>query len=76
MNNIHLYFFLFSRSGVCKLWSVPDCNLLQTLNGHNCNSSSIVFHPQATISLDSNVVNLVSAGFDGSVKLWNLEKLV
>lgn len=25
--------FVFDRSGLCKLWSVPDCNLLHTLRG-------------------------------------------
>ena len=23
----------FSRSGLCKLWSVPDCELIRTLKG-------------------------------------------
>jgi U4/U6 small nuclear ribonucleoprotein PRP4 len=34
---------------------------------------SIVFHPESTISLDSKLLNLVSTGFDGTVKLWSLE---
>jgi U4/U6 small nuclear ribonucleoprotein PRP4 len=61
-----------SWSGVCKLWTVPDCNVVRTYNGHNCNASSIVFHPQSTLTQDESALNLVSTGFDGSVRLWNL----
>jgi len=41
-----------SWSGLCKLWSVPDCTLLRTLQGHNCNVGCIIFHPKATITED------------------------
>lgn len=41
-----------SWSGLCKLWSVPDCTLLRTLQGHNCNVGCIVFHPKATLTED------------------------
>lgn len=41
-----------SWSGLCKLWSVPDCTLLRTLNGHSCNVGCIIFHPKATITED------------------------
>uniref|UniRef100_A0A8C4KVX3 Pre-mRNA splicing tri-snRNP complex factor PRPF4 n=1 Tax=Dromaius novaehollandiae TaxID=8790 RepID=A0A8C4KVX3_DRONO len=60
-------------SGLCKLWSVPDCNLVHTLRGHNTNVGAIVFHPKATVSLDKKDVNLASCAADGSVKLWSLE---
>ena len=63
-----------SWSGVCKLWTVPDCKLVKTLVGHSCNASSIVFHPQSTLSLDTKSLNLVTTAFDGTVKLWNLEE--
>lgn len=63
-----------SWSGLCKLWSVPDCNLIKTFTGHPTNSSSIVFHPESTLTLDPKVLNLVSTAFDGSVKYWSLEK--
>ncbi|CAH2101529.1 unnamed protein product [Euphydryas editha] len=36
-----------SWSGLVKVWSVPDCKLLQTLVGHTCNVSAAVFHPDA-----------------------------
>ncbi|XP_068190494.1 U4/U6 small nuclear ribonucleoprotein Prp4 [Antennarius striatus] len=62
-----------SWSGLCKLWSVPDCNLIRTLRGHNTNVGAVVFRPQAGISLDQSDVNLASCAADGSVKLWNLE---
>lgn len=39
-----------SWSGLCKIWSVPDCTLLRTLKGHTCNVGCIVFHPKATIT--------------------------
>ncbi|KAK3587198.1 hypothetical protein CHS0354_016894 [Potamilus streckersoni] len=61
-----------SWSGLCKLWSVPDCQLIRTLRGHNCNVGAIVFHPQATVSLDDNACCMASCGHDGAVKLWNL----
>ncbi|KAF5917682.1 hypothetical protein HPG69_013518 [Diceros bicornis minor] len=60
-------------SGLCKLWSVPDCNLLHTLRGHNTNVGAIVFHPKSTVSLDQKDVNLASCAADGSVKLWSLD---
>nr|XP_020492618.1 U4/U6 small nuclear ribonucleoprotein Prp4 isoform X1 [Labrus bergylta] len=62
-----------SWSGLCKLWSVPDCNLIRTLRGHNTNVGAIVFRPQAGVSLDQSDVSLASCAADGSVKLWNLE---
>ncbi|XP_039677854.1 U4/U6 small nuclear ribonucleoprotein Prp4 [Perca fluviatilis] len=62
-----------SWSGLCKLWSVPDCSLIRTLRGHNTNVGSIVFRPQAGVSLDQSDVSLASCATDGSVKLWNLQ---
>ncbi|XP_059174030.1 U4/U6 small nuclear ribonucleoprotein Prp4-like [Physella acuta] len=62
-----------SWSGLCKLWSIPDCTFIRNLRGHNCNVGSIVFHPQATLSLDNNLCCMASCGQDGTVKLWSLE---
>ncbi|XP_078812554.1 U4/U6 small nuclear ribonucleoprotein Prp4 isoform X1 [Oryzias latipes] len=62
-----------SWSGLCKLWSVPDCNLIRTLRGHNTNVGAIVFRPQSGVSLDQSDVNLASCAADGTVKLWNME---
>lgn len=64
-----------SWSGLCKLWSVPDCKLIRTLAAHTVNASSIIFHPESTKSLDPKCVNMVSTAFDGSVKLWNMKEL-
>ncbi|XP_047542004.1 U4/U6 small nuclear ribonucleoprotein Prp4 [Vanessa atalanta] len=38
-----------SWSGLVKVWSVPDCELLQTLAGHTCNVSAAAFHPHAQL---------------------------
>ncbi|XP_034402387.1 U4/U6 small nuclear ribonucleoprotein Prp4 [Cyclopterus lumpus] len=62
-----------SWSGLCKLWSVPDCNLIRTLRGHHTNVGAVVFRPESGISLEKSDVNLASCSTDGSVKLWNLE---
>ncbi|GLG92426.1 Protein will die slowly, partial [Gryllus bimaculatus] len=59
-------------SGLCKLWSVPNCELLKTLRGHNCNVGAIVFHPKA-MEDETTVCALASCAADGTVKLWNLE---
>ncbi|KAK7487244.1 hypothetical protein BaRGS_00021472 [Batillaria attramentaria] len=61
-----------SWSGLCKLWSIPDCQFIRNLRGHNCNVGAIVFHPQATVGLSDNACCMASCGHDGSVKLWNL----
>ncbi len=51
-----------SWSGLCKLWSVPDCKELLTLRGgHQYNVGCVAFNPLATISLSpSSSVNLAS----------------
>ncbi|CAG5030269.1 unnamed protein product [Parnassius apollo] len=38
-----------SWSGLCKVWSVPECRPLQVLHGHTCNVSSATFHPAAAL---------------------------
>ncbi|XP_046437636.1 U4/U6 small nuclear ribonucleoprotein Prp4-like [Daphnia pulex] len=62
-----------SWSGLCKLWNVPDCTLSHSLRGHKCSVGAIVFHPQATLSLEPSELNMASCSMDGAVKLWNLE---
>ncbi|XP_077862427.1 U4/U6 small nuclear ribonucleoprotein Prp4-like [Saccoglossus kowalevskii] len=62
-----------SWSGLCKLWSIPNCELIRTLRGHNHNVGCIVFHPQATIGIDNSACCMASCDADGSVKLWSLE---
>ncbi|XP_054707202.1 U4/U6 small nuclear ribonucleoprotein Prp4-like [Uloborus diversus] len=62
-----------SWSGLCKLWTVPGCELIRTLRGHNCNVGSIVFHPSATLSQSDTSVCMASCSTDGAVKLWDLK---
>ncbi|GAB6023365.1 U4/U6 small nuclear ribonucleoprotein Prp4 [Chamberlinius hualienensis] len=62
-----------SWSGLCKLWSVPDCNLVRVLKGHNHHIGSIIFRPQATIDLDPKTCCMASCCADGIVNFWNLE---
>ncbi|XP_067945860.1 U4/U6 small nuclear ribonucleoprotein Prp4-like [Watersipora subatra] len=62
-----------SWSGLCKLWSIPSCELVRTLKGHQCQASCITFHPQSGVTQSSQSINLASCDQTGSVKLWNLE---
>ncbi|KAG1449723.1 hypothetical protein G6F56_008562 [Rhizopus delemar] len=61
-------------SGLCKIWSVPRCELIMTLKGHNDKVGGVAFHPESTISLDKSVLNLATGAADGLIRLWNLEK--
>ncbi|XP_026681084.1 U4/U6 small nuclear ribonucleoprotein Prp4-like [Diaphorina citri] len=60
-----------SWSGLCKLWTVPECELVQTFRGHDCNVGAIEFHP---LPSEGAVCSLASCAQDGSVKLWSLDK--
>ena len=62
-----------SWSGLCKVWSVPDCEEKLALRGHTQNVGCVTFHPKSTVNLSEEAVNLASCGHDGSVKLWNLK---
>jgi len=62
-----------SWSGVCKLWTVPECKEVRTLRGHTTHVGAIVWNPKATMSLDSPDPCLASCASDGSVKLWSLD---
>jgi WD40 repeat protein len=62
------------RSGLCKVWTVPNCELTLTLRGHNCNVGAIVFHPDAMQTEGNSVCALASCAADGSVKLWSMER--
>lgn len=62
-----------SWSGLCKLWSIPECEEIITLRGHTVNVGAIVFHPQSTLTLDESACNMASCSQDGEVKLWSLE---
>ncbi|XP_062515277.1 U4/U6 small nuclear ribonucleoprotein Prp4-like [Corticium candelabrum] len=62
-----------SWSGLCKLWSVPDCEQIRVLRGHDGHVGGIAFHPQATLTLDSSAACLASGATDGTIHLWSLE---
>eukprot|EP00037_Helgoeca_nana_P006132 m.56919 g.56919 ORF g.56919 m.56919 type:complete len:529 (-) comp17036_c0_seq1:364-1950(-) len=62
-----------SWSGLCKLWSVPECTLKRTLKGHTQRVSCITWHPQATLSQESSALNMATSDADGVVRLWNLD---
>ncbi|KAI9267418.1 WD40-repeat-containing domain protein [Sporodiniella umbellata] len=61
-------------SGLCKIWSVPKCEPIMTLKGHNDKVGGVAFHPESTISLEKSVLNLATGAADGLIRLWSLEK--
>jgi U4/U6 small nuclear ribonucleoprotein PRP4 len=62
-----------SWTGLCKLWSVPDCKEIKTLKGHTERVGAVVWHPESGISQDPAGVNLVSCDAAGAVKCWSME---
>lgn len=58
-----------SWSGLCKLWSVPDCELKQTMRGHASYVGGVAIRPGVKPD-EKNVVAMASGGHDGAVKLW------
>lgn len=58
-----------SWSGLCKLWSVPDCELKQTMRGHASYVGGVALRPGVKQD-EENVVAMASGGHDGAVKLW------
>ncbi|ORZ25920.1 WD40-repeat-containing domain protein, partial [Absidia repens] len=62
-----------SWSGGCKLWSVPNCELVTTLAGHSDRVGGVAFHPESTLTLDKSVANFATSGAEGTVKLWSLD---
>lgn len=59
-----------SWSGMCKVWSVPDCTLLSTLRGHSAYVGGVAFRPGISYD-EKNIVSMASGGHDGIVKLWS-----
>lgn len=59
-----------SWSGLCKVWSVPDCKPLLTLRGHCWYTCGIAFRPGVRRG-ENNIVAMASSGYDGTVKLWS-----
>ncbi|TDG53155.1 hypothetical protein AWZ03_000698 [Drosophila navojoa] len=58
-----------SWSGLCKLWSVPNCELKQTMRGHASYVGGVALRPGVKLD-EENVVAMASGGHDGAVKLW------
>ncbi|KAL0080122.1 WD40-repeat-containing domain protein [Phycomyces blakesleeanus] len=61
-------------SGLCKLWSVPNCEPIMTFKGHTDRVGGVAFHPEATLSQSKSSVNLASGSADSLVHLWSLDK--
>lgn len=58
-----------SWSGLCKVWSMPNCELKQTLRGHTHHVGGVAF--RNNISTDCfNEVTMATSANDGMVKLW------
>lgn len=75
-----------------KLWNVPACTPIRTLRGmkscyfqiwilsselgHSDRVGGVAWHPEATLSLGPDLVNLASGAGDNNVHLWSLDRLV
>jgi len=68
------YFATSGWSGICKIWTLPDCKLKTTMLGHSNRCIDITFHPFSGISQSENTVNLASCGADNTVRLWSLDE--
>lgn len=66
------YFATSGWSGLCKVWSVPDCNLSSTLLGHINRAIDIQFNP--LFGQENTRIALASSGADNTVRLWPLEE--
>ncbi|EGC35300.1 hypothetical protein DICPUDRAFT_78987 [Dictyostelium purpureum] len=60
-----------SWGGQSKLWNIKGEHL-QTFTGHTQRASSIAFHPQSTLSISENSVNIATTSADSTCKLWSL----
>jgi U4/U6 small nuclear ribonucleoprotein PRP4 len=58
-----------SWSGMSKLWTVPDCNLQQTLRGHTCHVGGVAFRNKVGSDCFGEVA-MATCATDGMVKLW------
>jgi U4/U6 small nuclear ribonucleoprotein PRP4 len=58
-----------SWAGLCKLWSMPNGTLEQTLRGHTCNVNGVAFRPGVKMD-NTTEVAMASGSADGMVKLW------
>lgn len=61
-----------TRSGRCKLWSVPDMETYLSFKPHAINANFITFNPKSGQDLSQEAANLASCAMDGSILMWNL----
>lgn len=64
------YLATASWSGLVKLWSLPSCNPVATLTGHNGRVGAVAFSPKA--GQDEKVACLSSCDSDGAVNMWSM----
>ncbi|KRZ14004.1 U4/U6 small nuclear ribonucleoprotein Prp4, partial [Trichinella zimbabwensis] len=57
-------------SGLCKIWSVPDCKLVKELRGHSVSACCVRFHPK----YEENHMLIGSSDQEGRVKLWSMNE--
>lgn len=62
-----------SWSGVCKVWSVPDCKPIITYKGHTDRIGAVVWHPGALSGQGEESLNVASCAADGLVHFYSLK---
>lgn len=60
-------------TGLCAVWTVPECRRQRNLRAHTAPASCIRFAPQASKAVNSELT-LASCGHDGAVFLWDGER--
>lgn len=62
-----------SRSGKCKLWTIPDMETNLHFRSSQVNANFITFSPKSgSVELSPSAANLTSCYIDGSITMWNL----
>lgn len=58
-----------SWSGLCKVWNIPDCQLIQTLRGHAHHVGGVAFRNNCSSDTDCfNEVTMATCSADGMNK--------
>jgi U4/U6 small nuclear ribonucleoprotein PRP4 len=63
-----------SWSGVCKVWSVPDCKQMITLRNQDSRVTDIAWHPHAGSTQADTSINLATCNVDNQVLLFPCPK--
>jgi len=62
-----------SWSGICKVWTVPQCRQIFEFESHDdARVSDVAFHPFSGSNMDETSCNIASCDVDGNVYLWPL----